>query len=1239
MFKPSVGPISFEAVDDASDWSISSIAQEIQDSALRLIPLTGSVRPIDLSWPLAEWTQADELLDVDDDLQTRWYVQFSNQPTTSPQGFVHDEDTGYLEITTETGSYQTFRQAGTAPLNGQQVWSDNVSNSDGWTVQFRVQAYSGPTGEETHGHYILIDDGTYKEQIHVQQTGLSFLYNPSLDVRADFTVPREIRIAGIGTELFVLVDDGRGFYAPNGLSHASSGAKLEWGGVYSTEPVTSLWDYVNFSTEKAVIDVRDFTDIVYSTTMQYATSPAYSPARHLDHWVMARFKTSGDLADGTTTIAVQYRSSVAAEWTTYSTTTVDEIGWFEVLLDGVPTAEDGTDEIRFRIGQQSATGAAEPPRIEEIAVLVSFAEGAVTMRPSWGHRDGGTTVILDLTEAGREINVGSGGTNTSATTIDEYITLGSIATGAAYTWTDEFNTIDPYGVVMTGWSVTTGDVHLSIDEVATQEAGSVIGHTSQKIDASLTGDGIYSQITGDGLSFLLSIERGSVVVTDGSIVRTFRGADYKAAERVRLELTGDSTITITAGTAGSVWHIADPSQFTLVPNTGESYAGHIVGTAIAADLYITPLVYRAQDTDIVLTDAWTLGMTPDGLPYISVNDGVTTEVLTGNEPLLIGHESLLAFSFRHYGDHNAVELMLDGELIGHKEVSISTVTGGTGITLVGGACEVRDFRSYGSYLDPRDYSQDRGFSPPVFQVEFAPPTGESVKALYRFYEDGGAIADDSGNDHHALLPLDNRDGIYRDRQINAEPCLTLWGNGQILIPHSPDTSLTLPHAIYVEGAFYAGVDSGTLYSKWNDTGTIGLEVLILADGTVQVNTEDGTNSRSLTSNAILADGRRRTLYVGVSTVGITIRIDGVSSSTSVLIGALSSADNDAEVGFGIYAYLRHFIVMSDELLEADYDLWRDWTESKWDPDDEVYFDGDALAATAVVHYSSTRKYAVSPAGSPGKVAVYVTANSIVLPADRPFTYTYGYSRSIPTSKSYACGTLSPFRILSEVPGDAVNLSFIQGQDISVDANVTTIDLAHKELENLSTYHGGEFMVTGAETGSSLLYAGQVDTTDLAVTDRAMISRDWSEPTPLFYEYVIGRGRRYVYQPNATTVEDANVIRNGITLIDGRGSTLPLKDFPWDIAVSKVDAYGETLPDNVFAVALLLADKYIPGKTVQVKYHAADQLNDWDKAVNYVEIVNARPILSMVTGEPSAGEFSLTYLDDGTFDLNLGFTGA
>ena len=271
----------------------------------------------------------------------------------------------------------------------------------------------------------------------------------------------------------------------------------------------------------------------------------------------------------------------------------------------------------------------------------------------------------------------------------------------------------------------------------------------------------------------------------------------------------------------------------------------------------------------------------------------------------------------------------------------------------------------------------------------------------------------------------------------------------------------------------------------------------------------------------------------------------------------------------------------------------------------------------------------------------VKTQGIVLDADRPFVYRLSFERLVDPASTAILPTMhSPFRIVPTVRRGGIALAMIQTPDISVEKHVSLTDLSYLTSENLSTYFGGVFPVVGPETGIGFVeYTGQIDTDDVRVSNRSVMRRDVKEPKPLFYRYVIGRGRRFVYQDEALTVADVDVIRRGIEIINGNGQKMAFDTYAWDIAVSDVDEHGRALPANTFAVTLFVESAFLQDASVLVRYSAADSLRDFQIQPNFTEFINSEPSIGRVDEAPGYDQFMLTFDDDGTYSMEVGTTGA
>lgn len=1267
MFVPSNGPVTRDDLNDPTGYVFENQdAQDIREGALRLIPTGIPTLPEDLNWPKIAWTRADELPSFPDNIANRWKCTFNNQNVGSPQTFEFETSSNFLDIDTVPGEYQQLRQkAGDGGLR--ELWPDNVLNSTGWVIQFRAQVIEDDTGvTKYHGHYIDFDDGTHHERIYLHADGLYFEQNPSLNVQYDLrSQPREIRIGARQDDLYILLDDGRGFAALDSFTGDSTAAELSFGTTGVVSRYRTVWDYVHVYTDGLVVDTPPDVPRVYSTTPVAATTPAFSPKKPVHRWVAAYLETSGDLVNGTTIVTVEYKSSVATEWTEFGDFTVDEIGQFEILLDNVPTAEDGTDELRFVISQTSVDGLGEPPRIEQITILGDFEVDGIRAVPHWGHRAGGNTVALELNQnsdsmflvpsRGNErllvpfdgdyvATVGSDtGTPSGTVTAIDGKFDGGIQLGSQTAFVDQtltpFTNLPPFGALgldVTAEHSTTG--YLTLSESQVEEDQTV--YEAQAAVAQLAGDG-YSLPVDTDTRFLLEVNEGAVEVSDGTQTHVFYADDYWTAQPVSLLGLG-ATLTFRSAVAGSSWRAGRFQGFT--PASGQVEFDNTYGETgllgFAVDVYVNPNLQGDQAVLSTLNgnDGWEIGLTPGGFPYARIGDGTTLDAVTGLTPVICERWTNLALNYRRYTDHTGLQILVNGAVSAEKTTTCTTVSDGVTMLAGAGLMGLDQLRVHPGSIDAADFSQDNGFTAPYLEVETAVPPDDENELVLNFYENGGAFADASGKDHHPYAATVGRRYIYRDRRLAADRITGFWLGGKIHVKHTPDQVISLPHTIYGEVALQPNTQfAGLIYEKWNAGRTVGFGIYLTTAGVLQVVVNDGVNEWTEYSNYLLADQVLRPFAVTITSTDFTIRVNGSSDTFTHATGSLAAATEDATIGYGLMGYVRNLTVRNATLSSVDYDLWRNHSESKWAPSDTVYVDGAALAEDRVLHAGPNRKFLRMPPGEPGYVTIEMDSGNRVYFAERPYKYTYGYHRELPDRiLNKVAGTKSPFRLVTEVPSNGVNLAYVQQPDISVGQNVSVIDLSYKQAENLATYFGGDFLLHPPTTGLGLLdYTGQVDTENLLLSNRSAGWKDQAEPAPLFYKYQVGRGRFYVYQPNAVTVDDAQVIRNGINIIADHGRPLPFEDFSWDIEVSTVDVHGVALPTNVFSVMLYSTQRYIPGSSVLVQYYAADSLNDWKKVPSFLEIVNTEPIFTPTEETPGIDEYSLSLREDGTLDIQVG----
>jgi len=1282
MFRPRTSQVSHEEFLDADqDVSIGDPeVQAVRAGLIRLVPLTGAPEAKDFGWTRLEWGQEDELPSFPGDISDRWDAYFNNVPISTPQILEFDAHENFLNIDTELGEYQLLSQKGANPA-GQRYWVDTVDNAAGWVLQLRVQSIVDQTGYgPTEGHYIDFDDGVHHERVYIHQTGLRFFVNPALSIRCDLTRPREIRIGAKQDDIFVLMDDGQGVAGVDAFTGLSSAPELSFGTTGVPARFQTLWDYVNQYHGGAWMDDRDSVSATYSTIGSTATSKPYAPRRRVRRFDAIYVRTTGDLLSGTTTVVVQRKSS-AVDWTTFVSEPITVIGVQRINLETMPVAGDGTDEVRVQVVQVSTDGSGEPPRVDQISVFTTFVLPGVRVTPPFGTRMGGTNHILDILTGVEqafqnpclttglsflarfddtyddEVGLGTG-TPTNVAFVDgpfgKAAKMGGLVT-AGSTWTtipDSFTERVPFGylsAIADPVYAGVGTLILGTRSLPFLVGGAPIYYTGQACVASDAGDGwqVPALTCPGAFGFYLKVDKGSVRVKHGSKEHVFTAWDYWTPGTVVFLASGSGDLQFIAEEAGSEWTVAEPTAWSsTIGNVSFSAVTHQSGEGFAADIFAKvdafddgPLFSRLDTLD-----GWEIGLAPGGYPYVKAGDGAALDALTGNFPIRLGQRYNIALNYRRFQDHTGLQVLVDGNVCAEKITTLNDVTQGLSAVTIGNAhpATLEQARVHADQIDAHGFSVENGLSNPTFQSVFTVPRAANNLFILRFGNRSGTHTDDSGRAHHAYGKLTGRYNLNRAGRSKGMDGYLLYNDVELGILHSPDFLQDVPQALFARGIFFLSPRVQEVYSKWNVGETRGWKVEILTDGTVKVTVKDGS-THELTSDVSIADQEYRSLYVSVESTGITIRIDQEEKTLVEAIGSMVTATQDARIGHYLIAYLFEFVLRNATLDSETCASWKDTSESKWTPtDDTIYIDGVAVPNAQVLHYSATRKFFTTSPGTAGYVPCDVSADGALISAERPFRYVHGYLREIPADRidSKVQRTKSVFRILNRVPEGSIAISHIQGPDISARENVSLVDLSYSRSENLSTYFGGEFAAKQPAVGGGVaLYTGQIDTDDIRVSNRSVMRRDIKQPTPLFYRYLIGRGRRYVYQPNALTAADVGVIRSGLQLLDAYGQAISFERYPWEIEVSTKDINGEDLPTNIFAVTLFTNVAFLDDVSVQVRYGAADALNGFQIQPTFLEIVNPEAAMARVAGDPGYDEYVVDFTPTGLYDLSVGHTGS
>lgn len=357
------------------------------------------------------------------------------------------------------------------------------------------------------------------------------------------------------------------------------------------------------------------------------------------------------------------------------------------------------------------------------------------------------------------------------------------------------------------------------------------------------------------------------------------------------------------------------------------------------------------------------------------------------------------------------------------------------------------------------------------------------------------------------------------------------------------------------------------------------------------------------------------LVINGNTSGLLFSIDGLvrhTGSYSIPNPLTGAKESHSGWYFSVAAYNGTGSFLTCSLEETFLDVYHtgyfalnafsgiaDPDLAKSSPSDVVSVNMNYLTGNKLVHLGPNIKYLVMPSGQ-GDVPVWVGTNGYVydnrtgvrgwaLFSKRPYKYINSYNFSIDDDAilDILGETKSPFRMLSRVPEDAVNLAYISQPDFSSDNATSFIDLSYKNINNVANFLFGDFELKAPSTGASSVtgqtwtYLQGSDTNDAVISSTSALWQDNNVPEPLYYGYLIGRG---IYSVRA---QEASLqsLRHSIKVIDDKGADIPFSDYPWDVVSSTTDPYGATLASGQFSAVLLTRYPFIQDKTIWVMYTA------------------------------------------------------
>jgi hypothetical protein len=187
--------------------------------------------------------------------------------------------------------------------------------------------------------------------------------------------------------------------------------------------------------------------------------------------------------------------------------------------------------------------------------------------------------------------------------------------------------------------------------------------------------------------------------------------------------------------------------------------------------------------------------------------------------------------------------------------------------------------------------------------------------------------------------------------------------------------------------------------------------------------------------------------------------------------------------------------------------------------------------------------------------------------------------------------------VGRVPDHAVNIAYTESKGLTPADNVSLLDMSYKRAENLSSYVGGEFDVD--LTNPNAL----VDTDEILLSSRSVLSPNVKSPVPLYYKYSIGRGVYAVEAPSSvgSNLELARLeIMKQLQILDRDNNKIAGPT--WDIVVTA--RVGST---SWYMVTIYLEYRQAKGETFKVRYQGR-VISTGVSLPNHIEVINAEPIM-------------------------------
>lgn len=402
-FNPPSAGLSSEPIDAATqnDWGFENSNIGVIDGSLCLVPGSSSTTAgafpnvnWDANLDLNNYTLPSDDWVLDADPATPWATDL-----TDVTNFPWDNNAPYalkFNLPQSVGGFQKISQLS----SGSAFDASTINMTNGLTIELDVLVESEEGGEYATGHQLYVSDNNKFWVICFRPDRIQLeITNPSignLSIPVDLTTYRTVRIGLNNDQVVIGLDDGSVAVFDYTASNASFAHEIYYGKSVSN-PQDGAISYLRSMKifNGLAVDVSTSPTISYSTANELATSPVFAPSKAVRRFSsLAIATTADDTIGGTTLMQVQYNNSEVSAWTDHGST--NSINTDTTIdLTGVPTAGDGTDQVRFVFDMQG-TGPLRPTQISNLAISTVYEEALVRAFPNWGPTTGGNTISLEL---------------------------------------------------------------------------------------------------------------------------------------------------------------------------------------------------------------------------------------------------------------------------------------------------------------------------------------------------------------------------------------------------------------------------------------------------------------------------------------------------------------------------------------------------------------------------------------------------------------------------------------------------------------------------------------------------------------------------------------------------------------------------------------------------------------------------------------------------------------------------